>query len=281
MLGKLLKYEWKATGKILCLVNLALILITLVGCCILNTDIFDNENAIPLAILLITLYTLSLAAIGIITLIYLFLRFYRNLFTAEGYLMHTLPVTPGQLFHSKLIVGYFWICLNSILGIVSVSLLSFVASYHFVSTHGTDAADQFILDMGMTIPSASQNWSEWFQEFFCYPPLQFFFMVLLLQLVCNFTSLLTGYMSILLGQLVEKYKQAASVGFYILFYVANQIVSSAIILIPCMRTLMISDHFMKEYARLLMPLATVSQIIIGIIFYTASLLLMRRKVNLD
>ncbi|MCI8483640.1 MAG: hypothetical protein HFH41_04790 [Lachnospiraceae bacterium] len=281
MLRKLLKYEWKATGKVLCLVNLALVLITLVGCCILSTDIFDNEDALPLALLLITLYTLSLAAIGIITLIYLFLRFYRNLFTAEGYLMHTLPVTPGQLFHSKLIVGYFWVCLNSILGIASATLLSFAAAYHFVSTHGIEIADQFILEMGMTDPSSAQDWSVWFQEFFYYPPLQFLLMILILQLVCNFSSLLTGYMSILLGQLVEKYKQAASFGFYILFYVANQIVSSAIILIPCMRTLLATDHFMKEYARLLIPLAIVSQIIIGIIFYTASLLLMRKKVNLD
>ena len=93
MLGKLLKYEWTATRRILIPVNLTIILITIVGCIFLGTDILQSENSIPLVILLIILYAISMIILDLVSTIYLLVRFYKNLFTAEGYLMQQICKT--------------------------------------------------------------------------------------------------------------------------------------------------------------------------------------------
>ena len=55
--------------------------------------------------------------------IYIAVRFYKNLYTDEGYLMHTLPVTPRQLLVSKLTVGSLWSFLVTILTLWAVFLI--------------------------------------------------------------------------------------------------------------------------------------------------------------
>ena len=59
-------------------------------------------------------------AIAVITALTIIQRFTRNLLGREGYLMHTLPVTPAQLILSKLISSMVWL-LCSIL-VIALSL---------------------------------------------------------------------------------------------------------------------------------------------------------------
>lgn len=281
MLRKLLKYEWRATSKVMLIMDSALVLLTLIGCFILNTDIFDRTDAIPMAILMVTLYALSLTALGIATLFYLYFRFYRNLYSREGYLMHTLPVTPMQLFHAKLLVGYIWTLLNSALIMVSIICLFFVAGYHFAMTHGMDGVGQIIEKLSLESP-ANENGINFFYEMFGYTPLEFFQQLSWLQLIGSFVSLLTGYVSILLGQLIEKYKLMASVGFYIALYIINQIVCSILMIMPGLQVLMQdTDNFLYSYYRYMMAYAILSQFVMGLVFYAAAVFLMRRRVNLD
>lgn len=283
MLGKLLKHEWKSVSKVLAVLNLVLILMTVIGCCVLNTNIFNNVEAIPLAVVLIIFYALSLSTLAIVTFIYLYIRFYKNLFTAEGYLMHTLPVSPTQLFHSKLIVGYFWGTLNSILIILSVTALAFVTGYHFVDTHDTQSVNQVLEDSGMiAFATTDADWTAVFQEIFHYTPMQFFLMFLLLILVSSFVTILIGYISILLGQLVEKYKLAAAIGFYVVIYVIEQIICSLIVLVPSFQVMLTDiDAFFPGFYKNMIPFSILGQVLMGIISYVAAIVLMRRKVNLD
>ncbi len=282
MLRKLLKYEWRATCKVMVIMDSALILLTLAGCCILHTDIFNHTDAVPMAVLMVTLYALSLTALGIATLFYLYFRFYRNLFTQEGYLMHTLPVTPLQLLHSKLIVGYIWTLLNASLIMVSILCLAFVAGYHFAVTHGMDGIwDRMIKELALESPAA-ENGINAFYKIFGYTPLEFFRQLIWLQLIGSFVSLLTGYVSILLGQLIEKYKLMASVGFYIALYIINQIFCSILMLVPGLQILVQdTGNFLYSYYRDMMGYAILSQFLVGIVFYIAAVFLMRRRVNLD
>lgn len=283
MLRKLLKHEWKSVSKVLIILNLVLILITLMGCCILNTDIFDNTEAIPLAIVLVIFYTFSLSTLGIITLIYLYVRFYKNLFTAEGYLMYTLPVSPAQLFHAKLIVGCFWATLNSLLIMLSIISLAFVAGYHFVDTHGPESINQILSESGL-MPSMSSgiHWSTAFQDTFSFTPTQFLLLLFVLFVVSSFVSVLTGYISILLGQLVEKYKLAATVGFYIAIYTADQIICSIVAFLSSFSLMLVDiDSFFNRFYKNVLPFSILAQLLIGLLFYLASVFLMKRKINLD
>ena len=281
MLGKLIKFEWRATYRLMAALNLALALLTVAGCCILITDVFGQEDMFPVAVLLMALYALSLTAFGLATMLYLYVRFYRNLFASEGYFMHTLPVTPMQLFHSKLAVGYVWMALSSVL--VTFSILALLAAifFHYAQIHGIEVLFQFLYGSGL--PSLSSgNLFDPFYEKFGYTVGQFFAKFLLLHLASSFASLLTGYVSILLGQLVEKYKRAASVGFYIVIYVINQVVCSILMVIPTVQRLSgDSDKSFSHYFMEIMDYGTVSQFIMGALFYGAAVFLMRRRVNLD
>lgn len=281
MLRKLLKYEWHATRKVMLIMDFALILLTLIGCCVLNTTIFDHKDAAPMAIFMVILYTLSLTVFGIATLIYLYFRFYRNLFTAEGYLMHTLPVTPLQLFHAKLIVGYLWTLLNTALIILSVLSLAFVAGYHFAKT--SDINSMWISIQGTTVESSGTvDFVNTFYQIFGYTPLQFLRQLLWVELISSFSCLLTGYVSILLGQFVEKYKLMASIGFYIALYIINQMVCPIVMIVPGLRILVQdADNFLFSYYRNMMDYAIFSQVLMGLVFYVVALFLMRRPVNLD
>ena len=279
MLRKLLKHEWKAVNKVMITVNLGIVLLTIFGSMILSTDTFDNEEAFPLAILLTIFYSLSMITFSTVTLIYIYIRFYKNLFTAEGYLMHTLPVTRTQLFHSKLIVGYFWIFLNSMLNILSTAVLGFVAGLHFASREDMqdifeDVSKEFLI----------KDYT--FADIFGFPPLLLLLVIFLLMLTSCFGTLLMGYLSILLGQLMEKYRLAASIGFYMAIYLINQIITSMAMLLPSGQLMIdamddTSISFMGDLLRIMFPAGTAIQLALGIVFYMICIFLLRRKVNLE
>ena len=273
-----MKYEWKSMNKILFSLNLLIILLTIIGCCILSTDLFDKKEAFPLALLLALIYALSLMTFSCVTLVYVYVRFYKNLFTAEGYLMHTLPVTGSQLFHSKLTTGFFFVSLNSVLTLLSTMVLGFAAGYHAEANSNADELLAFF--------SEGEMESLTFANIFGYSPVIFISLILLMLLTSSLASLLMGYVSILLGQLVEKYRLAASIGFYLAIYLVNQTLSSVVILLPNMQFLISSAEDTSltitcNFFRTLLPACIISQLAASVLLYIASLLLIRRRVNLE
>lgn len=117
MLSKLLKYEFKAT----CRIYGGLYLAILAAAALLGA--FFRFPALasdfPIAVVT-TVYLMLCVAIAVITALTIIQRFTRNLLGREGYLMHTLPVTPAQLILSKLISSMVWL-LCSIL-VIALSL---------------------------------------------------------------------------------------------------------------------------------------------------------------
>lgn len=284
MLKKLLKHEWKSVSKVLLPVNLGIILITAIGCIVLNTNIFATKESFPIALFMLIFYVLSLMTFASITLIYVYVRFYKNLFSAEGYLMHTLPVAPIQLFHSKLIVGFAWSAFNCLLTLFSTAALGYSAIVRVAKEENIDSIYRFFL--GDSI-SNNHNQTFSFAEMFGFPPATFVILLLLMLLTGCLVSILMGYLSILLGQLMEKFKLAASIGFYIAIYLIMQMVTSIAILLPNSNLLVntmdndSASYFMNVFYKNLFPASIISQLILSIIFYLASYFLIRRKVNLD
>ena len=259
MLKKLLKHEWNSVSKVLGPVNLGVILITLIGSIILSTDLLDGNNMFPMIVLLLSLYIISLMTFASVTLIYVYVRFYKNLFTAEGYLMYTLPVTGTQLFHSKLLVGFFWSGVNTMLTMLSTIILAFTATLH----------------------TAREDFR--FEDILGYQPVVFFMIIILVILTSCLSSILMGYLSILLGQLVEKNRLAASIGFYMVIYLINQIFSSIVMIFPNTNFILEGNSvsFIGDLFRLLFPGLLITQLFFSIVFYVVSLILVRRQVNLE
>lgn len=286
MLKKLLKHEWKSVGKILLPINLGIILLTIIGCIILSTDTFETEESLPLALLLFLFYTLSIMTFSGVTIIYIYVHFYKNLFTVEGYLWHTLPVTRTQLFHSRLLIGSFWCSLNSFLTVLSAAALGFTAGFHAATEEKMDSLQSLLMD-GSLSKSADGTTADFvFSDIFGYSPAIFIILLLLVLLTSCISSVLMGYLSTLLGQLVEKYRLAASIGFYMAIYMITQTITSLVMIAPNIHIILSSDdetstYFISNFFCSMFPAAIISQIILIVIFYTASLLLIRRQPNLE
>lgn len=124
MLGKLLKYEYRATYK-LYLVLYAIVLV-LAGILRLLTSLDLSHNVIlsSLTVMFTITVVLSLAGLYFVTLIFVMFRFYKHMFSDEGYLTFTLPVTTFQLIISKIIVGMTWVigCFLVLAGSVAIIL---------------------------------------------------------------------------------------------------------------------------------------------------------------
>ena len=117
MLSKLLKYEFKATGRIYGGLYLAI----LAAAALLGAFFRFPALASDFPIVVVTtVYLMLCVAIAVITALTIIQRFTRNLLGREGYLMHSLPVTPAQLILSKLISSMVWL-LCSIL-VIALSL---------------------------------------------------------------------------------------------------------------------------------------------------------------
>lgn len=188
--------------------------------------------------------------------------------------MHTLPVTSNELFHSKLIVGFFWASLNSVLTISSFMALGAAAGIRASTTNLSDELSS------INIPAA-------ITDIFGYPLPYLLLWILLLMIVSSFFSVLMEYMSVLLGQQMKTNKLAASLVIYLGIYILTQIVTSIGAMIPSFfiteETLETETLFpmLSQMMQILFPSATLLYLVLGIIFYLICRKLLKRNVNLD
>ena len=188
--------------------------------------------------------------------------------------MHTLPVTSNELFHSKLIVGFFWATLNSVLTISSFMALGAAAGIRASTTNLSDELSS------INIPAA-------ITDIFGYPLPYLLLWILLLMIVSSFFSVLMEYMSVLLGQQMKTNKLAASLVIYLGMYILTQIVTSIGAMIPSFfiteETLKTETLFpmLSQMMQILFPSATLLYLVLGIIFYLICRKLLKRNVNLD
>lgn len=112
MLGKLIKYDFLAIGRLLLPLYAALIAVSL----LLGITVRMNlQNGVAV---LIIIYTLIITAGMVMTAYLLVERFYHNLLGNEGYLMFALPVTTADHIVEKLLSALIW----TAIGIVAVLL---------------------------------------------------------------------------------------------------------------------------------------------------------------
>lgn len=106
MLKKLLKYDFKSLFKYWWIVAIASVALSvLAGECI---TILESERDFHEVLQVASGIVIMLAIIGIVVFavfstVMIFIRYYKNLFTDEGYLTFTLPVKRSNILNSKVI----------------------------------------------------------------------------------------------------------------------------------------------------------------------------------
>ncbi|AGF54646.1 hypothetical protein B0P06_001278 [Clostridium saccharoperbutylacetonicum] len=127
MLGKLMKYEIKATGRTLIPLYIALLVLATIIKFFIGTGLsekLEGWGALPF-ILSIFAYGCTMAAVVIVTLFIIIQRFYKNLLGDEGYLMNTLPVSTTTNIASKLSIAVFWNIIGGLVAILSIIIMAF------------------------------------------------------------------------------------------------------------------------------------------------------------
>ena len=126
MLGKLMKYEFKSTWKILVPANLLIVVMTFFACVTVRLDFFSDigsDGAVLGSVIIMLTYVLSMFVALVGTAIYLIYHFYTSTYGDQGYLLHTLPVDKHHIIIAKVLVSLLWILLSSFLMYCSILFL--------------------------------------------------------------------------------------------------------------------------------------------------------------
>lgn len=126
MFGKLLKYDFKYVARIWWMLAVGVFGLTVAASLVFRA-IFSNMNGGGFFAFLAAIGTffLIVSFIGIfgslvVTEVLVFVRFYKNFYTDEGYLTFTLPVKRSKLLLSKTLNSIIWFALHTALILVCV-----------------------------------------------------------------------------------------------------------------------------------------------------------------
>lgn len=267
MLTKLLKHEFRAIWKVPAALDAVLIVLGIIAHIMIRTIpyIKDSIGFIILMILFAGIYYIGIIAANIVTLIFLVMRYYRNLYTPEGYLTFTLPVSTESIINAKVISGFIWEMLAVLSTVVSV--LTALSGFIFMTDIPYDTLSQEADDM-LNVFGSVQG---------------LIMSVLIMGLVSALYNVLSLYFSVTLGQLWAKHKILGAVLCYIGIYIMNLIIGQASLFSTGFYTAVNTDldsSFVSMYSGMLNR-STVSFAILSVIFYIACIMITKRKVNLD
>jgi len=271
MLKKLLKHEWAASWKIPTILIGALLIISLFAGLTFAAPVWESEmdGLSFLLVMVWMLYYFAIIGVSIGVMLYLAIRFYKNMYTDEGYLTHTLPVTSHQLLWSKMLPMAAWNVLATIGIFVSVVIFGCMA-IGFLQPDGmgvwetiTYMAEEMMAEMG------AENLATFGLSI----------LVMGVAGVCSGTMMTIG--AITIGQLIGKHKILGSIGAYFGINTVMQFAATA-----CMIPFMIGmayeepDHVFGVLMPIYFTLSAV-YIIMSVVLYFVSELIIRKKLNLD
>ncbi|MEG0780637.1 MAG: hypothetical protein RRY95_07060 [Oscillospiraceae bacterium] len=145
MLGKLLKHEFRATGRIMLPLYLVLLVMSIFAN--FSVRLLDNTDSRFLNMLgglLIMGFTFAIIGVTVMSLVLMVTRFYRNLMSDEGYVMFTLPVSVHGLVWSKIIVSSFWFFVTVVADILAGIIVVFQVDFLSAFWRGLQELTQYI-----------------------------------------------------------------------------------------------------------------------------------------
>lgn len=270
MLGKLLKYEFKATWKLLVPMYIFLILMSILAYITVHLSFFSSENELVemTGMLILITYMLSMFVIMIATVIYLIYRVYTSVYGDEGYLLHTLPVDKHHIIISKTLVSVVWIIINVILIYFSMVFLF----------------SGFILGNEAAMDSIREGFRYYYNVINNYNNISTFsvFMTLVASFVTMLARILKVSACISLGQLSSNHKVLVSFGIYYGIYVVQRIFTIIYYVIVSIADRTYDDaSFTSSLLGRGWEFSLISGLIYCVIFYFLTWFIMDKKLNLD
>ena len=207
MVKKLFKHEFLSYLRLFLPIQLVVLGMALL---VRILGFFENDSTVYSILLVasIVVFVITLEAGILGTFIIGIRRFFKNLFTAEGYLTLTLPVTQTQHILVKAVTA----AAMQIAAFLILVIALCIATYGDLLTELILAA-QYILDQALQYINTVH--------------LVFFIVeFLLLSVIMTFAGYLLIYACIALGQTAKKHRVLLAFGIYYAYYVICQILAS-------------------------------------------------------
>lgn len=232
MLRKLLKYEFRATARLMLPLLIALLAVSgILNICVRVSNATESNVIAFVTGMLTFLYVMAILAIGVVVLVAIVYRFYKNLLTDEGYLMFTLPASVHSLVWAKLITAIVWL----VAAFIDIVLSLLVLAAPFDIRVGLDIT-VVIGEMFSDLAAAGIGW---------YEVVAFCLELLLIVVLGLAGSCLVFYTSMSLGYSFSNHKALLSVAFYFAIGFVTQIV--VVMLLIGLGTTAGSVEFTFEY----------------------------------
>lgn len=262
MLGKLLKYEIKATARIFLPLYGALIVFAILNRLFMWINISVTSLNI-IRFLFMAGYVILIVGILVLTYVVMIQRFYKNLVKDEGYLMFTLPVRTWELIASKMIVSAMWMLLSTCM--IFISVLTMCANAEVFR----QMADAF-RELNMMLKGVFSSVG------------LFYFEIILTGLVAVVSSVLMIYAAISLGSLFKN-KLLGAFGAYVVIYLIGQLIMSLVILIINFVDPQIYQNLMASniLPQMIIWLILLLELIFGTGYFIASNYIFSKKLNLE
>lgn len=211
MLSRLIKHEFRATGRILLPLYALLAVSTALFCVTMRLNSSYDIRALAVFRGLVAfVFGLTIVGAGIVTLALMVYRFYKNYMTDEGYLMFTLPVSTSQMIWSKLIVAMVWSAATA-LAVLAAGALAVVSQPFWAQE---------------LLPDLRLMWDYLFSQITGAQLALYIAELVLLTVFSALSSYLMFYAAIALGHSFANHKVFLSVVFYIAFTMGLQTVAS-------------------------------------------------------
>lgn len=268
MLKKLIKYDLKYLNRFL----LALHGYLIVSALIIRffTPILLNPF---ISFILVFLFMMVAVVLTTGTCVMAGIRFYRNLFSDEGYLTNTLPATSGQHLLAKTVSGGIWACINVV--------LTFICGYIVISAPLSRAMldftmDEILQEIGFIGKYANLS------------PAAAVTALLLFSMFGSVASVIMVYASVALGQLFPSHNVLGAVIAYFIISFAESVLSlvcfaifgsgtlRSIITFNSVESGFNTVGYMIEVIRITGILA----LVLTIILYVVTYFIMKKKMNL-
>ena len=265
MVKKLFKHEIHAMWR-----SMAPIWVVLLGVSVLGRliHLFEADNVIYdiVSSSAVLFYVVSLIACIVCPTVFAVTRFYRNLFSGEGYLSFTLPVTTGQHLWVKLTVAV----ATEVVTLIAAALSVIVVTFGDLTVE-IGKAIWYLFKMSV---------KEWGAHF----PLFAVEFVLLL-LVALTMGILLFYCCICIGQQITKHRVLGAVGAYFGIYAIEQVIGTIFVIVASFMDWESLGIWVFEHPFATIHIGLCSGIVLyaacGVLFFAVSHWLMSRRLNLE
>lgn len=272
MLGKLIKQELRATGRVMLpLIAAVLVLAILAGISVMMLDREQNYGFLTVVfVLIMIIFTVCVFAVCVTALVVMIERFYKNLLGSEGYLMFTLPVSVDALVWAKLIVSFLWFAVTAVVVALAWVLVAAVsASFAFTAE---DAAFIGSMVHEMIARLGAGNVAAMALE------------ALAALFLISVSTCLHFYFAMSIGQSFANHKAVWSVVFYFVIGVGVSVLSSAALGSLSAYGLLDGFHITVNNLTASMHIVLIANALIAAvlsaIFYFPTTALLKKKLNL-